>query len=80
MPVASERVLEALRPVQDPELHRSLVDLGMIRNLEVDEQGMVTFTLDKAEIIGVKNVHGGVSSPNQHSYAILVRSELLHQK
>ena len=45
MPVAPERVLEALRPVQDPELHRSLVDLGMIRNLLVDDQGAVTFTL-----------------------------------
>jgi hypothetical protein len=80
MPVASESVLEALRSVQGPELHRSLVDLGMIRNLEVDEQGTVTFTLDKAEMVGVKNIHGGVSSPTQQSYAILVQSELLHQK
>jgi hypothetical protein len=67
MPVASESVLEALRSVQGPELHRSLVDLGMIRNLEVDEQGTVTFTLDKAEMVGVKNIHGGVSSPTQQS-------------
>jgi metal-sulfur cluster biosynthetic enzyme len=27
MPIAVEQVIEALRPVQDPELHRSIVDL-----------------------------------------------------
>ena len=27
MPVTEAQVLEALRPVQDPELHRSIVDL-----------------------------------------------------
>jgi ATP-binding protein involved in chromosome partitioning len=31
-----ERVLEALRPVQDPELHRSLVDLGMIKEVTIE--------------------------------------------
>ena len=31
-----ERVLEALRPVQDPELHRSLVDLGMIKEVAIE--------------------------------------------
>jgi len=30
------RVLEALRPVQDPELHRSLVDLGMIKEVTIE--------------------------------------------
>jgi len=29
-------VVEALRPVQDPELHRSIVDLGMVRDVVVD--------------------------------------------
>ena len=29
-------VLEALRPVEDPELHRSIVDLGMVRDIVVD--------------------------------------------
>jgi len=29
-------VIEALRPVQDPELHRSIVDLGMVRDVVVD--------------------------------------------
>jgi ATP-binding protein involved in chromosome partitioning len=37
-------VLEVLRPVQDPELQRSLVELNMIRNIKIDA-GKVTFTL-----------------------------------
>jgi len=37
-------VLEVLRPVQDPELRKSLVDLNMIRNIKIDN-GAVSFTL-----------------------------------
>ncbi|NJR66239.1 MAG: Mrp/NBP35 family ATP-binding protein, partial [Leptolyngbyaceae cyanobacterium CRU_2_3] len=37
-------VLEVLRPVQDPELRKSLVELNMIRNVNV-EGGNVSFTL-----------------------------------
>lgn len=37
MPVTDAQVLDALRPVQDPELHMSIVDLGMVRRVEVDE-------------------------------------------
>ncbi len=37
-------VLEVLRPVQDPELQRSLVELNMIRDVTVDA-GNVSFTL-----------------------------------
>ncbi|MBF2097096.1 MAG: Mrp/NBP35 family ATP-binding protein [Gloeomargaritaceae cyanobacterium C42_A2020_066] len=37
-------VLEALKPVQDPELHRSLVELNMIRQVQV-AAGRVRFTL-----------------------------------
>jgi ATP-binding protein involved in chromosome partitioning len=39
-----ESVLEVLRPVQDPELQKSLVELNMIRNVQID-QGKVSFTL-----------------------------------
>ena len=31
MSVTEEQVIEALRPVEDPELHRSIVDLGMVK-------------------------------------------------
>ncbi|HHP7243410.1 MAG TPA: Mrp/NBP35 family ATP-binding protein [Elainellaceae cyanobacterium] len=37
-------ILDILRPVQDPELQKSLVDLNMIRNVGVNE-GKVSFTL-----------------------------------
>jgi ATP-binding protein involved in chromosome partitioning len=30
------QVIDALRPVQDPELHRSIVDLGMVKRVTVD--------------------------------------------
>jgi ATP-binding protein involved in chromosome partitioning len=36
MTVTRERVLEALRTVQDPELHQDLVSLGMVETAEVD--------------------------------------------
>ncbi|WP_339384555.1 Mrp/NBP35 family ATP-binding protein [Oscillatoria sp. FACHB-1407] len=37
-------VLEVLRPVQDPELRKSLVELNMIRNVKIQD-GNVSFTL-----------------------------------
>ncbi|MBW4537585.1 MAG: iron-sulfur cluster carrier protein ApbC [Myxacorys chilensis ATA2-1-KO14] len=42
--LSSESVLEVLKPVQDPELRKSLVELNMIRNVKV-EDGTVSFTL-----------------------------------
>ncbi len=36
MPVSVDDVIEALRPVEDPELHRSIIDLGMVRDVQVD--------------------------------------------
>jgi ATP-binding protein involved in chromosome partitioning len=44
MMLDTKSVLEVLRPVQDPELQKSLVDLNMIRNVKVDD-GIVSFTL-----------------------------------
>ena len=35
MTVTEDQVLDALRPVQDPELHRSIVDLGMVRSIQI---------------------------------------------
>ena len=36
MPVTQAEVIDALRPVEDPELHRSIVDLGMVKNVGID--------------------------------------------
>lgn len=41
---STAKILEVLQPVQDPELQKSLVDLNMIRNVNV-ENGIATFTL-----------------------------------
>jgi ATP-binding protein involved in chromosome partitioning len=40
MPLAEADVVDALRPVQDPELHRSIVDLGMLRTVDVDGENV----------------------------------------
>jgi Mrp family chromosome partitioning ATPase len=42
--IAETEVRRALAPVQDPELRRSIVDLGMVRDLRVVD-GKVSFTL-----------------------------------
>ncbi len=38
-------VLEALRPIQDPDFHRSIVDLGFVKDLEI-EGGRVSFRIE----------------------------------
>jgi ATP-binding protein involved in chromosome partitioning len=35
MPLSEDQVLEALRPVMDPELHMSIVDLDMVKDISV---------------------------------------------
>ncbi len=37
----SEQIIEALRPVEDPELRRSIVDLGMVRHAALNDDGIV---------------------------------------
>jgi ATP-binding protein involved in chromosome partitioning len=36
MSISNEQIIEALRPVEDPELRRSIVDLGMVRTVSID--------------------------------------------
>ncbi|MEY2471505.1 MAG: ATP-binding protein involved in chromosome partitioning [Actinomycetota bacterium] len=36
MTVSQDQIIEALRPVQDPELRRSIVDLGMVKDVAID--------------------------------------------
>jgi ATP-binding protein involved in chromosome partitioning len=45
MPITPDQVIDALRPVQDPELHRSIVDLGMVRDVVVGASGSVAITI-----------------------------------
>jgi ATP-binding protein involved in chromosome partitioning len=41
----SSTVLEALKTVRDPDLHRDIVTLGFVKNLEID-RGQVRFTIE----------------------------------
>jgi len=45
MPTTPDQVIEALRAVQDPELHRSIVELGMVRDVTVGDDGRVALTI-----------------------------------
>ena len=44
MTASPEHIIDALRPVEDPELHRSIVDLGMVRDVRNDA-GAVSLTV-----------------------------------
>jgi ATP-binding protein involved in chromosome partitioning len=44
MALTEDRVREALRPVLDPELHLSIVDLNMVKGIRV-KRGQVTVTV-----------------------------------
>ncbi|MEY4361380.1 MAG: hypothetical protein RL391_686, partial [Actinomycetota bacterium] len=41
MSLTREQIVDALRPVEDPELHRSIVDIGMLRDVEIAGNGDV---------------------------------------
>ena len=43
--LSPEQLMEALEPVQDPELRMSIVDLGLIYDVDIDEDGMVDVVL-----------------------------------
>ncbi len=45
MAISTDDVIELLRPVQDPELHRSIVDLGMVRDVSIGRKGEVSLTV-----------------------------------
>ena len=37
MAVTEDQVIKALEPVQDPELRRSIVELGMVQNVLIED-------------------------------------------
>ena len=41
MPLTRDQIIEALRPVEDPEIHRSIVELGMVRSIDPAPDGSV---------------------------------------
>jgi ATP-binding protein involved in chromosome partitioning len=46
MPVTPEAILDALRSVQDPDLHRDIVTLGFVKDLTIVEGGVVSFKIE----------------------------------
>ncbi len=38
---STEQIIDALRPVEDPELRRSIVDLGMVRTIGIGGDGVI---------------------------------------
>ena len=44
-PPTLEELRSVLQTVQDPELHMSIVDLGLVYGIYIDEQGVVTIDL-----------------------------------
>ncbi len=45
-PPKPEQVLAALGSIQDPDLHRDVVSLGMIKDLAISDEGRVAFTFE----------------------------------
>src|ERR671926_151052 len=41
-----QEVLDALRVVRDPDLHRDIVSLGFVQNLKIDPRGDVAFDIN----------------------------------
>ncbi len=51
--VLDPRLVDVLRPVQDPELHRSIVDLGMLRRAELADDGTAEIVFGLSAVRGV---------------------------
>jgi ATP-binding protein involved in chromosome partitioning len=45
MPVTAQQVLDALRPIEDPDFKRSIVDLGFVKDVQI-EGGRVAFRIE----------------------------------
>ena len=59
MHVEQAPVLEALKIVKDPDLHRDIVSLGFIKDLKIDA-GRVAFTSDDLFDYGIETVLSGL--------------------
>jgi metal-sulfur cluster biosynthetic enzyme len=43
--ITSDEVLELLKPIQDPEIHMGIVDLGLVYDIQIDEDNIVDVTM-----------------------------------
>jgi ATP-binding protein involved in chromosome partitioning len=37
LPITETQVLDALRTIQDPDLHKDIVSLGFVRNVRIEQ-------------------------------------------
>jgi ATP-binding protein involved in chromosome partitioning len=44
--VTEADILNALRPIQDPDFNRSIVDLGFVKNIDIASDGRVSFKIE----------------------------------
>ena len=66
MPVTRDQIIDALRPVEDPELHRSIVDLGMVRSIDPAADGSASACSgrpDRARLPAEERDHAAASRP-----------------
>ena len=50
--ISETDVLDALRPIVDPDFHRSIVDLGFVKDIEIDG-GVLLFTFVVSFLTGI---------------------------
>ena len=65
--VTEERVIDALRKVQDPERHRDIVSLGMVKNLSVAQGVAPTYggrPLGRIGLLSGRHAAGHRRCPN----------------
>ena len=43
--LSDSAILDALRPIVDPDFHKSIVDLGFVKNIRIDG-GNVSFAIE----------------------------------
>ena len=41
----ADQLWDVVRQIQDPELHMSIVELGLVYHIEIDDEGLVTIDL-----------------------------------
>ena len=58
--LSPERVLEALRPIVDPDFQKSIVELGFVKNLRI-EGGRVEYPVHEVTVAGnLKDMYRGI--------------------
>ncbi|ADG13980.1 metal-sulfur cluster assembly factor [Methanocaldococcus infernus] len=63
--VNKEKVLEALKKVSDPHMGLNIVDMGLVKDLEVDEEGNVKFKIIPTNPMCMSALHMAVQAKEE---------------